>query len=343
MKKNTAIDKYNQSPFLILKTAYLYYMQNKSQSDIAEDLSISITTVSRLLNKAKEQKIIEFVIRDPYLKCIELEQKLKECYRLKEVIIAPNGINDELDGTDTELAKDNAKRLVALEGARYLQRIIRPDDILGVTWGSTVYNMINYLNPAQKIPAKFVTLHGSIACCENELDVRTLVSRMAKAFFGKNYYLLTDALMSSSAAVDIMKKERNNREVFQMFDTISISVNGIGSFYPEESSVLATQAFMETDDLQSLRNAGAYGDIALRFFDADGNECKSPLSERMIAISIDQLKRIPQKIALASGVHKAYSVRAALRGGLIDVLIIDYQLAQKLIELADTEKRLIRP
>ena len=38
--------------------------------------------------------------------------------------------------------------------------------------------MINYLNPSQKVNAKFVTLHGSIACCENELVVRTLVSRI---------------------------------------------------------------------------------------------------------------------------------------------------------------------
>ncbi|WP_195303561.1 sugar-binding domain-containing protein [Blautia wexlerae] len=89
-------------------------------------------------------------------------------------------------------------------------RRLKESDILGVTWGSTVYHMINYLNPSQKVNAKFVTLHGSIACCENELDVRTLVSRMAKAFFGENYYLLTDALMSSKEASRIMKEEKKN-------------------------------------------------------------------------------------------------------------------------------------
>lgn len=73
-----------------------------------------------------------------------------------------------------------------------------------------IYHMINYLNPSQKVNAKFVTLHGSIACCENELDVRTLVSRMARAFFGENYYLLTDALMSSKEASRIMKEEKKN-------------------------------------------------------------------------------------------------------------------------------------
>ncbi|MFR5731194.1 MAG: winged helix-turn-helix transcriptional regulator [Clostridium sp.] len=39
--------------------------QEKPQNQIAEELGISITTVSRLLKRAKEEKIIEFVIRDP--------------------------------------------------------------------------------------------------------------------------------------------------------------------------------------------------------------------------------------------------------------------------------------
>ena len=99
---------------------------------------------------------------------------------------------------------------VYVHPARYTSEVLKESDILGVTWGSTVYHMINYLNPSQKVNAKFVTLHGSIACCENELDVRTLVSRMAKAFFGENYYLLTDALMSSKEASRIMKEEKKN-------------------------------------------------------------------------------------------------------------------------------------
>ena len=61
-----------------------------------------------------------------------------------------------------------------MERARYLQRVIKETDILGVTCGSTVYHMSNYLNPSQKVNAKSVTLHSSIACCENELDIRTL-------------------------------------------------------------------------------------------------------------------------------------------------------------------------
>lgn len=324
-------DKYQHSVSLVLKAAYLYYIENKPQTEIASSLGISITTVSRLLNKAREDRIVEFVIRDPYLECIRLEEKLKERYKIKDVIIAPCGSEKAIP--DSEAARSNAKKLVALEGARYLQRVIHEDDILGVTWGSTVYQMINYLNPSQKINAKFVTLHGSIACCENELDVRTLVSGIAKAFFGKNYYLLTDALMSSAEAANIMKNEKNNQQVFEMFDHINISVSGIGSFYPIEESVLASPAFMSPQDLDMLKKEQVAGDIALRFFDQNGEECRTPLSDRMIAISLEQFKKIKCKISLVSGVSKANAVQSALKGGLVDVLILDYNLAQAILDL----------
>lgn len=328
-----AIDKYHQSVSLVLKVAYLYYIENKPQNEIAGMLGISITTVSRLLTKAKEDKIVEFVIRDPYIECIRLEEKLRSRFHLKDIIIAP-AVTSE-DGIDSEMAEENAKKLVAMEGARYLQRVIKENDTLGITWGSTVYHMINYLNPSQKVKARFVTLHGSIACCENELDVRTLVSRMAKAFFGENYYLLTDALMSSREAAQIMKEEKNNQRVFEMFDQINIAVSGIGSFYPIERSVLASPDFLAPEDLDALKSKGVTGDIALRFFDHDGNECPTSLSDRMITISMEQFKKIDCKISLVSGISKATTVLSALKGDLIDVLILDYKLAQEILRLSE--------
>ena len=219
---------YNQSTFIILKAAYLYYIKDLSQNEIADMLNISVTTVSRLIKKAKDEKIVEFVIRDPYIECIHLEEELKKTFGLKDVIIAPNPRVGSIENNMP--CSDNIKKLVALEGARYIQRIIREKDVLGITWGSTMYYLINYLNPCQKVDASFVTLHGSIACCENELDVRTLVSRMAKAFSGRKYFLLTEGLMSNKSIADSIKKEKHIQNVFEMFDDIDISIAGIGSF-----------------------------------------------------------------------------------------------------------------
>ena len=322
---------YNQSTFIILKAAYLYYIKDLSQNEIADMLNISVTTVSRLIKKAKDEKIVEFVIRDPYIECIHLEEELKKTFGLKDVIIAPNPRVGSIENNMP--CSDNIKKLVALEGARYIQRIIREKDVLGITWGSTMYYLINYLNPCQKVDASFVTLHGSIACCENELDVRTLVSRMAKAFSGRKYFLLTEGLMSNKSIADSIKKEKHIQNVFEMFDDIDISIAGIGSFYPQLSSVLAKKEYLTSSELESLQSKNVVGDIALRFFDVNGKECETDLADRTISINLEKFKKIKTKITIASGKGKAVPVLSALRGRLIDVLITDYELGTSILKL----------
>lgn len=61
-----------------------------------------------------------------------------------------------------------------------------------------------------------------------------------------------------------------------------------------------------------LKQENVSGDIALRFFDHDGQECNTTLKERMISISMEQFKKIDRKISLVSGVSKANAVLSAL-------------------------------
>ena len=74
-----------------------------------------------------------------------------------------------------------------------------------------------------------------------------------------------------------------------------------------------------------------YGDIMLRFFDENGNECDTDLRDRTLSIELDAYKKIPTKILAVSGVHKAAALKAALVGKMADVLIIDEKLAAELI------------
>ncbi len=329
-------NKYDQSTFLVLKTAYLYYICEKPQGEIAEELGISVTTVSRLLKKAKEEKIIEFVIRDPLVKCVEMEKELKERLNVKQVIIAP-AVSLENE-TDMREDPENVKKLVALEAARYLQRTIKSGDVVGFTWGSTVYQMINYLNPAQKVEAEFVSLHGSLANSVPEWDVRTLVDRIAKAFSGRKHTLLTHTLMRSKETVELLKQEKNIADVYQMFDKVNIAVNGIGVFYPKTTTVLARPDYLPPEDLKELKAKGVVGDIAIRFFDRNGMECDTSLKDRTLSIDFEKFRSIDEKITLASGEDKAFAVLSAVRGGLIDTLIIDSNLGAGILDLAADNK-----
>lgn len=117
-----------------------------------------------------------------------------------------------------------------------------------------------------------------------------------------------------------------------MFNKITISVNGIGSFYPEPRSILAKSSYLTPLELNELKSKNVAGDICLRFFDLDGKECKMELKDRTMAINFDQFKNINTKICVVAGTFKTHAVIAALKGGLIDVLIADSLLADSILK-----------
>ena len=310
----------------VLRAANMYYIEGCSQKDIAERLGVSVPTVSRLLKRAKEEGVISFIIPSPYRECLTLEKKLREHYGLEEVIVVP----PEPDGGRDAQA---VKRAVALEGARYIQRIIRPKDILGVAWGGTMYELIQYLNPCQRTDATFVTLHGSIISCSDKFEVNTLVRRIAMAFGGRQYALAAPGLLESAEQLAELRRQPEIAHIFSLFERITASVSGIGSFYPEPTSPLSRLPYLSEAEYAALAEHRPYGDLMLRFFDENGEECASELAARTLAIGMDTYRRIPHKLIAASGVEKAHTLRAALRGRLADVLVLDYDLADALARL----------
>lgn len=317
---------YNQSTWIALKAASYYFEQNMSLKEVASLLNVSESTVSRLIRRARRERMVEFVIRDPYKQCLELEPRLQDAFGLKEVIVTPPA-----DRQDPE----EDKKQVALEGARYLQRIITANDVLGIAWGGTMYYLVHYLNPCQRTDTIFVTLHGSLSCCDYELDVHNLVSRMSMALGGNYYSLSAAGRFEDVDSLQTIQQEPNVKRVFSLFDQLTISVSGMGSFYPELDSPLSRLQYLQPAELADLQAKGVYGDMMLRFFDRDGQECDSDVRQRTLAIDIKTYKQIPCKIAVVSGVQKAQSLAAALRGGLIDVLIVDYNLARAILTLPE--------
>ena len=57
------------------------------------------------------------------------------------------------------------------------------------------------------------------------------------------------------------------------------------------------------------------------------------LKNAMISISMEQFKKIDRKISLVSGVSKANAVLSDFKGRLVDVLILDSNLAEALLKL----------
>ena len=91
---------------------------------------------------------------------------------------------------------------------------------------------------------------------------------------------------------------------------------------------------LQTGSLQIsvLKDYGAVGDINLRYFDKNGELISSDLNERVIGLSLEELKKTKHVVGVAGGKAKLKAIRGALVGGLINVLITDHVTAGKLLQ-----------
>ncbi len=124
----------------------------------------------------------------------------------------------------------------------------------------------------------------------------------------------------------------NFSEVISYYDRLSVILTGIGSLTNPSRLIRASGAIIRADDHEALRAKGAVGDLFLRFFDEDGVYVNSPLDDRVLGISLEQLQKTKRVIAVAGGLGKLTAIRAACRGKLVHTLITDLAVAQKLLE-----------
>lgn len=319
-------ETYQSSHWVILEAARLCYMEQLSQKEIALRLGVSNVTVSRLLHRAKEMGVVQVSFAASYANLLDMSRELKSIYFLNQVII-----------TDPSFAYEHeltSKQAVALEGARYIQRTISNDDVLGIAWGKTMYYLVQFLNPCRKTASSFVTLHGSISESHPEFDPQALVRRISMAMGGDAHCLLAPGLFSSAQALGERLRNLDVQKIMDSFSCITTSVSGVGSFYQRITSPLLELNYLSEAEIAGLRNAGCYGDFLLRFIDKNGQECCTDLKERTLSIQLNTYLQIPRRLVVASGAYKAHSLRAVLRGGLATVLVIDRPLAEELLAIS---------
>jgi DNA-binding transcriptional regulator LsrR (DeoR family) len=139
-------------------------------------------------------------------------------------------------------------------------------------------------------------------------------------------------IVGSKMVRDALLQDTNIAETLALAERADLAVVGIG--VPDKGTILHQSQILTDQEIEELRALGAVGDIALRFFDRNGQPVNHPVNERIIGLELAQMKRIPRLIGIAGGPGKYEVVRGAVRGRLVDVLITDEVIAQQLAQEA---------
>ncbi|WP_142828556.1 sugar-binding transcriptional regulator [Planococcus soli] len=303
----------------IVKVANLYYFDGQTQAQIASKMGVSRPVISKLLNKAREMGIVEIYIKDENAHTVELEQQLEKTYGLKEALVVPAA----------NLSTEMVKHALGKAASSYVSKNIKDIKSLGISWGSTLSKFVQEYPFEQHRDLQIVPLVGGMGRKFVDIHSNLLAYQLAQKMNSYCSYLYAPAMVESLELKERLVQSEDIAMVLKEGRSVEMAVVGLGN--PFEGSTMTEMQYLTSDDLDSLKLAGAAGDIGSRFYDADGYQIKHPLNDLVIGLDLEEFKKIPQVIGIVEGAHKVESIRAALKGGYLDVLVIDDVTADLLL------------
>ncbi|GAB4443576.1 MAG: hypothetical protein OHK0026_10240 [Rhodocyclaceae bacterium] len=222
---------------------------------------------------------------------------------------------------------------VATHATGYLNTLISADAVIGLAWGNTLRAISERLIPKRTVNVDVVQLNGSGTARSIDNSVGAdIVLRFASNYDARPHSFPVPAFFDFAETRTALWRERSARRLIGLQRRAGIMLFSIGAFSGQVPSQVHSGGFLDHADIRRLQRDGVVGDIATVFFRADGSYEDVELNARASGPPLELLRRVRHSICVVSGTGKVSGIRAALRGGYINELIIDEPTARLLIE-----------
>ena len=308
----------NSDERLLISVIKQYYELGMSQEEIAAKEYISKSTISRLINKAIKKGYVKIKMAYPILTARELEEKLMELYGLESATVVPVYVEDQ------DLCVLDACKALLLD----LKKLLRDGDVIGIYF---VKMLDDYYNNRKGI--KIVQLNGNVA--SNILSVKAydIVEKFQSAFSATGYLFPLPILVDNRDTARALLNDSRIKPIIDIARQADVAILSVGKL--SKKSLIFERGVLNEQDYEELSQAGAVGDICSRYFDAAGNIVDNDLNARVLGLTLEELKRIKNRMVIAVGEDKVHAILGALRTGVINKLYIDERTAAKVIHLSE--------
>ena len=300
--------------------ATLHHDKGISQQDIATKLDLSKMAVSRILQKAKEAKIVRVSIKLPYTMNHEVGRELCRQFGLNEAYVVKR------DTSDNGTVAETLGRMWAFHMGVNL-----PDEcVLGMGVGRTVGHLVQNLTPMRTKGLHVVQLMGGLA----DVTYRnpfTIVQETCRKLHAEGTYFTSFAMVENEELRDsIVYKSKMGQQVREQWNRCDMALFGVG---PIETGTLHSLQMITNEEVDRIKEKGVIGDFLGHFFNSEGEFVETEFEARLVSIPLDTLSKIPKKVALAGGEDKVATLYGALKTGMIDTLVTDESTGKGVLEV----------
>ncbi len=298
---------------LMSEVATLYYEKKYTQQEIADLTNLSRQTVSKLLNDAIKENIVEIKIHNPKKDCEDLQLRICREFGVDNcIVVGVSSKNESLRKTMTVKA-----------AAEYIADMLKEgNQKIALSWGRTVQELINSMPEIKTNGNTVFPLFGATDNEKSYFSSNELARGMADKIGANVKYAWFPYITDSKNDCDLLKNLSYYKKINGLWDAADIAIVGIGN-----TEIL--DIFGKTFGY-SEKHSEVIGDIATHFFNEKGEFVN--LYQNTLCASADNIRNAKQTIAVACGNNKALAIAGALRTKLIDTLITDEYTANKVLE-----------
>lgn len=307
---------------LLAKIAYMYYEQELTQAQIAKELAIYRTTVSRMLSQAKKEGIVEIKINHFDASLFELEEKFKQTFGLTAVELIP---------TENDVNEETKEEQLAEAASAWIRRQLTDEMVIGLSWGASVGRAINKIDAKQLSNVSVVPVVGGPSHINSRYHVNTLVYELARKLNGTSLFVNATVIQETKELAEGIfhsKYFHDLKEYWKRLDFVIVGIGGPLSYHKSQWRDLLSAA-----DYEELKLREAVGDCCCRFYDAYGKRLNGALNQRTIGLTLEELANVPQSVGIARGISKARSIAPLLEKGYLKTLITDQETAQEILRV----------
>ena len=267
---------YNYEEELMIKIAWYYYIENLTQQEIAKILGINRIKILRLLDKAKENGLITFQIRNNNAKRFDMENTFKELFHLNDILIIPS-----------VPSSDSLNDSLAQAASMYINQRIKENSYINMGYGDTPSRILNYMAQRSESPINVISLTGGVNYY--------LPNTQSNIFNARLHLIPSPLILSSASIMEELKKETAIQRIAKMALISDFTVVGIGGV--DTNATIIKNAILTPDDYLLLKKQGAVGDILSHFIDINGNLVDTDLEKRLMSPALTDIEKYNNVVA----------------------------------------------
>ena len=194
--------------YLLTEVASLYYEENYTQEQIAKVIGVSRSGVSRLLTRSRELGLVDIHVHHVLHTSASLRSELMQHFGLQDAQVLLSASSEEsLLGHVGALAARYADRRI--QEGQTTAEIGKSLRVVGISWGTSMFEMLNALHPRRRLPLNVVQLMGSVdTTAMPDIDGPEIARRFADAYGARCYYLHAPLLVADPMVCSGLLKER---------------------------------------------------------------------------------------------------------------------------------------